>query len=208
MAKAVHEPTIPSRRGGPTWEVVEWFPDQGEWSEEEYLSLGEGRLIEFDGGCLEFLPTPKPEHQLIVQRLCRLLQDFALAGRLGQVFAAPLPVRLWPGKYREPDVVYVRPGRLRSLRSPPEGADLVVEVVSPGEINRRRDEIIKRREYAEAGIAEYWIVDPAARKITVLALTDGEYAVAGSFGRRSRAKSTLLEGFEVDVGELFKLPRA
>jgi hypothetical protein len=71
----------------------------------------------------------------------------------------PLPIRLWPGKYREPDIAYFRPGRIRDPRQPPDGADLVMEVASEGEENRKRDLQTKREEYARAGIAEYWIVD-------------------------------------------------
>jgi Uma2 family endonuclease len=41
-----------------------------------------------------------------------------------------------------------------------EGADLVMEVVSSHDEDRRRDLVVKREEYARAGIAEYWIVDP------------------------------------------------
>lgn len=52
---------------------------------------------------------------------------------------------------------------------------LVVEVVSPGKINEDRDYRYKRSEYAARGIPEYWIVDPAKAKVTVLTLVDGLY---------------------------------
>jgi Uma2 family endonuclease len=87
--------------------VVDWYPHQGEWSEEDYLGLGVARLIEFEDGCLEFLPMPTPQHQLLVQRLFLELNRFVADRRLGTVFLAPLPVRLWTGKHREADVVYL-----------------------------------------------------------------------------------------------------
>jgi Uma2 family endonuclease len=52
---------------------------------------------------------------------------------------------------------------------------LVVEVVSPGKINEDRNYRYKRSEYAARGIPEYWIVDPAQAKVTVLTLVDGWY---------------------------------
>ncbi|MUL37059.1 Uma2 family endonuclease [Gloeocapsopsis dulcis] len=52
---------------------------------------------------------------------------------------------------------------------------LVVEVVSPGKINRDRDYRYKRSEYAARGIAEYWIVDPEQAQVMVLTLVDGLY---------------------------------
>ena len=47
---------------------------------------------------------------------------------------------------------------------------LVVEVVSPGKVNRDRDYRYKRSEYAARGISEYWIVDPQVNKVTILIL--------------------------------------
>ncbi|PZV08681.1 MAG: hypothetical protein DCF32_04200 [Leptolyngbya sp.] len=52
---------------------------------------------------------------------------------------------------------------------------LVVEVVSPGKSNEDRDYRYKRSEYAARGVSEYWIVDPAKAKVTVLTLVDGLY---------------------------------
>ncbi|MBW4463059.1 MAG: Uma2 family endonuclease [Nodosilinea sp. WJT8-NPBG4] len=52
---------------------------------------------------------------------------------------------------------------------------LVVEVVSPGKTNEDRDYRYKRSEYAARGIPEYWIVDAAKAKVTVLTLVDGLY---------------------------------
>jgi Uma2 family endonuclease len=63
--------------------------------------------------------------------------------------------------------------------------------------------VTKRREYAEAGIPEYWIVDPGERTIAVLHLTDGEYAVDGPFRAGQEAASRLLAGFKADVQAVF-----
>ena len=54
-------------------------------------------------------------------------------------------------------------------------------------------------EYARARISEYWIVDPQQAQITVLRLKGRKYAVYGRHGRGSRARSSLLKGFGVDV---------
>ena len=52
-------------------------------------------------------------------------------------------------------------------------ADLVIEIVSPND--RARDHVEKRAEYAQAGVPEYWIVDPDAETVSVLTLTEGRY---------------------------------
>jgi Uma2 family endonuclease len=80
---------------------------------------------------------------------------------------------------------------------------LAVEVVSDDPESRDRDFKKKRREYAKAGIAEYWIVDPKERQILVLALEGSRYGVHGTFGLGTIATSVLLSKFAVSVDEVF-----
>jgi Uma2 family endonuclease len=184
------------------------LPMQGEWTEAEYLGLNSSRLVEFSDGYVEVLPIPTIFHQLIVMYLYELLKPFVRSHASGLVLPAPLPVHLWPGKYREPDLFYLRPERLRNRPRYPEGADLAMEVVSEGEEDRRRDLVVKRQEYATAGIAEYWIVDPQEQRITVLSLEGQAYRVHGVFAPGQRATSVLLAGFEVDVEAVFNAGQA
>ena len=189
--------------GEPVWDLALMFPLQGGWSVEDYLALDSGLLVEFTDGFIRVLPMPSLLHQLIVKFLFRRLDDFVAERALGEVLLAPLPVELRPKKYREPDIVFLRPNRIKRLKGQPAGADLAVEVVSEGEENRQRDYEDKRREYAEAGIAEYWIVDPQERRVTVLALHGREYREHGVFGVDDAATSALLTGFQVAVQDLF-----
>jgi Uma2 family endonuclease len=61
----------------------------------------------------------------------------------------------------------------------------------------------KRREYAQAGIPEYWIVNPQSEMITVLTLERAKYAEHGVFARGAQATSALLPEFVVSVDEVF-----
>lgn len=83
-----------------------------------------------------------------------------------------------------------------------DGADLVVEVVSGGIKDRQRDLIIKRDEYAQAGIPEYWIIDPEADLITVLHLGGETYVEYGQFGRGMSASFALLPDWQVSVDKV------
>jgi Uma2 family endonuclease len=192
-----------SERGDWTWELVTMFPQQGDWTEEEYMSLGLGRLVEFTDGVLEFLPMVKLSHGRIAKYISEILNSIVTLNSLGEVLWAPCAIRVGPGKFREPDILYLSKQRIPKEDVPPDGADLVVEVVSEGSENRQRDLEKKREEYAEAGIPEYWIVDPEFETITVLTLIDGSYKVHGEFRSESKATSILLPGFEVDVGVAF-----
>ncbi len=199
---AVETPT--RQRGGPTWEIAHLFPNQGAWTDDEYLALNSNRLVEFSAGILEVLPMPTEQHQLIALFLYRILFAFVTPRQLGTVLAAPLRVRLWKSKFREPDVVFLLAEHAdRRGNKYWRGADLVMEVVS--EDDPDRDLVIKRAEYARAGISEYWIVDPRDQTVTVLSLNSetGEYSLAGRYTSGEAAQSVLLDGFSVDVREAF-----
>ena len=107
-----------------------------------------------------------------------------------------------PGKHREPDIA----ARARRERSAPIkiafwlGADLVVEIVSPDD--PERDTKVKRADYAEAGIPEYWIVDPEDESITVLRLENDSYTEHGLFHRGETATSALLSSFMLPVTDV------
>ena len=209
-ASSAPPPAPPSARGEPVWEVAWLYPLQGEWTEADYLALDAagGRLVELSDGAVEFPTMPDVIHQFLSEHLFDALRDSLRTQRLpGRVVTAPFPVRLWDGKFREPDLTYLRPGRIRDRRRPPDGADLVIEIVSPGADARKRDMVTKPTEYAAAGIPEYWIVDPETRTVTVLTLDGvepgGAYRVHGEFVAGQTAPSLLLPGFAVDVDELF-----
>jgi Uma2 family endonuclease len=196
----------PLQRGAPSWNVAFLYPPQGDWTEEDFLALEaacDNRMIELADGCLEILPMPDIFHQRIVRGLYRKLDAFVRQNQLGEVFFAPLPIKLRERRLREPDIVFLRSWRIVDSRKPPQGADLVMEVVSPGEENRERDLETKPIEYARAGIPEYWIVDPVLTTITILVLEGESYRVhiVGKSGLK--VESLQLAGFTVDVDETF-----
>jgi len=192
---AAEKPTEPLE---PAWDIAKLFPPQGTWTEREYLAINANRVVEFSEGTIEVLDMPTTTHQMIVAFLYGALLSYVSPGRLGRVLFAPLRVKLWEGKFREPDIVFMlqeNSGRIGNEYW--QGADLVMEVVSDDD--RRRDLEIKRDEYARAGIREYWIVDPQLERVSVLALEKDSYRLHGEFTRGQTANSPLLGGFQMDV---------
>jgi Uma2 family endonuclease len=183
--------------------LLDLLPTQGHWSEEAYLWLTDqsNQLLEYSDGYIEVLPMPTKRHQAISRVLFFALFAF-LQPRGGTVFYAPLRLRLPSGVFREPDLL-----ALRDARDPRaedrfwHGADLVVEIVSADKPDR--DLVTKRREYAEAGIPEYWIVNPLNETITVLVLQDNGYREHGVFARGAQATSALLPEFAIAVNTVF-----
>jgi len=192
---------------GPAWAIATLFPSQGEWTDAAYLSFTEplGQLVELVDRSIEVPAMPTKTHQQIVHALLAMLLAFLRPRKAGDAVAAPYRMRLREGTFREPDLcVYTTAHLDRFGERYGEPADLVVEVVSDDAASRVRDYEDKRRDYAAAGIAEYWIVDPAAGRVIVLSLTGEGYAPAGEYGIGEVASSPLLPGFAVEVGPLFR----
>ena len=188
----------------PTWDIAKLFPDQGYWDEEDYLHLPGRRLIEYFDGRIEVLEMPSERHQRIVGLLFSLLLLYVQGNNLGLLLASPFKVKLRSGKFREPDLMFLLTKNYHKRQEQFwEGADLVIEVVSPDD--PERDIVLKRREYAEAGIGEYWLINPLDETITVFTLAKGEktYREHGVFAKGQSATSVLLENFSVDVASTF-----
>ena len=191
----------------PAWEIARLFPPQGHWSEGSYLSFTESlnQFVELVDGRVEVLEMPTKSHQKIVHHLLNLFLAFLTTNRLGDAIGAPYRVRLRGETYREPDIaVYLTEHLERFGERYGDGADLVVEVVSDDAAGRRRDYENKRRDYAQARIPEYWIIDPAEERITVLTLEGDEYAGSAEFVPGDHAESKILGGFRVHVTAVFQ----
>ncbi len=176
---------------------------QGLWTEAQYLRLTDqtNHRIEFTDGVIEVLPMATDSHQVMLLFLYDLLKPFIrVLG--GKVLVAPLRVQIRPGKYREPDILLVRdandPRRQNAFWL---GADVVMEIVSPDKSERDTEE--KPLDYAQAGIPEYWIINPLDETVTVLHLKDDTYTQQTVFRRGETATSMVLQGFAVRVNEVF-----
>ncbi len=183
--------------------AIDLRPLQGSWTEEQYLKLTDHTryLVEFTDGRIEILPMPTDKHQVILQFVFLALLAF-VQPRGGKVHFAALRLRIRDDKFREPDILLVRDAHdPRRQNRYWLGADLVVEVVS--EDDPERDTVEKVGDYAEAGIPEYWIVNPLDETITVLTLTGDGYVEHGVFRRGEQATSALLSGFAISVDAVF-----
>jgi Uma2 family endonuclease len=180
-------------------DVSRLVPDSEGYSIEDYFSLDGAYLVEFVDGRLQVLPMPDSLHQAIIRVLCNLFEQWLQRDPDARVVMSPFKVYLNDKLYREPDVA-VMLGKHASRRSKDSwrGADLVVEVIS--ESNRQHDIVTKMADYAGAAIPEYWIIDPANRSVSVYALNESAYQQIGIAGS---AVSRVLEGFELNVAELF-----
>jgi Uma2 family endonuclease len=199
-------PLTPSHDPEYAWEVATLYPEQGEWSEENYLELTDrsNRRIEFTDGRLEFLPMPTEIHERIVRFLFLALYGFVDKGKLGEAYFNGIRLRIRPRKLRLPDIIFLHKDHFHARHNRVwDGADLVMEVVSDDPKDHKRDYEEKLADYAEAKIAEYWIIDPHRQVVVVHRLDGDRYTVAGEYTRGQQAASDLLRGFSMDVAALF-----
>ena len=144
----------------------------GPYRRADYAALPDEPRCELIYGRFYLSPSPTRLHQVVVGRIWRLLDDIAEAVG-GEALVAPMDVHLADHTVAQPDVLYISPERREIAQTWIEGApDLVVEVLSPS--TTRMDRLLKLNRYAEAGVSEYWLVDPGLRTIEFL-VHDGEH---------------------------------
>ena len=107
-----------------------------------------------------------------------------------------------------PDIVFIRRGRVSEVISGDRivaAPDLVVEILSPGPENRRRDRVVKRQVYAKFGVREYWILDLENKSIEIYVLKDGSLSPWATLGANDMIRSPVLVGFDAPVSGNFSL---
>lgn len=176
---------------------------------EEFLaSLDEDARAEWVDGRVVPMTPASARHQRILSFLSAVLMEFVRAREAGEVLVAPFVVRLPDPlrRAREPDLIFVSEGRLGLLKETYfDGApDLVVEVTSPESIGRDRGE--KFVEYEQAGVGEYWLVDPDRTQAEFYWLhADGRYRLAPA-DERGVYRSRVLPGFWLEASWLWQDP--
>ncbi len=171
---------------------------------DEYALLPQDRnRYEVIDGELYMTPSPTCDHQTVVTHLGTILTNHVLTHGLGRVLLAPMDVVLTETNVVQPDIVYLRAGRV-----PPRGAkniasapDLVVEVISPS--SAEDDRGVKMRVYARYGVPHYWIVDPDAQTLEMYILSAGAYTLAGRFSGADAATTTLFPGLSISLDRLW-----
>jgi Uma2 family endonuclease len=152
---------------------------------------------------------PSLRHQYATQQVQLSLGSWNLNTGLGVVLPAPGLI-FADDDNAAPDVVWLSWERLRAvahedgkLHGPPE---LIVEVLSPGAVNERRDRAAKLALYSRRGVDEYWIVDHLEERVAIHrrhADDPGALRLMADLGHADWLESPLLPGFRVRVGELF-----
>ena len=172
----------------------------------EYRELDEtdGGVWELINGELHQMPPATGEHQFLMDFLVRMINNLATSVQppLGLAFSN-LGLAISELYAPTPDIIYLRSENVHLIKgSFVEGVpDLVIEILSR---DRNRDRVMKRGLYADAGIPEYWVVDPVSDTITVLELSGTEYMERAELRRGDVLTTFAIPGFALPLEELFR----
>lgn len=177
---------------------------------EEYLAYDDGtdRRYELVDGVLVEMPPERDENLGIARTLLLELIKHLPADRV--VWGTEIEVTGRRATARIPDLLVHSEDSKAAVASAPRATltrdmpppALVVEVVSPGQANRERDYRYKHTEYAARGIAEYWIVDPETRQVTLCRWVSGQYEDQ-VYGGEDTLQSTVAPGFGLTISAIF-----
>ena len=167
----------------------------------------DGKRYEIIDGELHVSKQPEFDHQRVCGRVHGALQRWSDQVGAGDAVFAP-GVIFADDENVAPDVVWISKERLatalqedrRHLHAAPE---LIVEVLSPGPTNERRDREVKLKLYSRRGVHEYWVVDWRQRRVEVHRREDTELRLTATLYASDLLRSPLLPGFVCPVAELF-----
>ena len=168
------------------------------WDFPERVELIKGKVY-------EVLPAPSPYHQKISGGIFIALEHF-LRNKPCDVYYAPIDVYL-PGNSKDdtvlqPDICVICDLSKIQKKGCVGAPDIVVEILSPG--NSTKEMKLKFNVYEEAGVKEYWVVSPLYQMLQVYILVDGKFLQDPVKTTGDLVTSSLLPGFALDLGELFK----
>jgi Uma2 family endonuclease len=167
----------------------------------------DGNRYETINGELFVSKAPGITHQLVFGNLFLILSSYLTKRPVGQIVATPGLV-LSRKDAVIPDLVFIRTERLAQVVSGERliaAPELVIEILSPGNENRRRDRTVKRQLYGKFGVKEYWLVDPKKRTVETYVLEDQTLRLASTSGVSDNLTSTVLPGFHCPVSSIFDL---
>lgn len=165
----------------------------------------DGNRYEVIEGVLYVSRAPGLTHQRVLGRLLTGFVWYLDQNPIGEVITAP-GVILSDFDGVIPDLIYMSHERRDEIATGERvmGApEIVIEIVSPGAENERRDGIVKRQLYATYGVKEYWMVNPQSRTIEVYVYSGQTLELSAALGIEDVLASSLLPGFECRIETIF-----
>jgi Uma2 family endonuclease len=181
------------------------FDENGRYTYADYLEWeGPQRYQLFNGEAFQ-MASPSVTHQAILMGLSSKFDNW-LEGKPCRVFVSPLDVRLFPKEDNsdntvlQPDILVVC-DKNKLVKNSVNGApDFVIEIMSPS--NTHRELFLKFQYYLEAGVREYWVIEPEEKKVLVHIYENGRY-ISAIYKDNARIPVSVLPGLEIALDDLW-----
>lgn len=173
----------------------------------DLLAADEWKRYEIIDGELFVARAPHFRHQSIIRNICNELGDWSDKTQLGEAFPTP-GIIFSDADNVIPDAMWISVERMECFTDEAGhfiGApELIVEVLSPGATNERRDREAKLKLYSSQGVEEYWIVNREHQQIEVYRRENAVLKRTATYNAQDRITSTILSGFECLVQRFFR----
>ena len=177
------------------------LPKDQTYTIEDIYALPDGQRAELIDGQLYMTAPPNRRHQKISFALSRTIADFIDKHNGScEVYPAPFAVFLNADDktYVEPDISVICDRNKLDDRGCKGAPDWIIEIVSPS--SRRMDYRYKYNLYADAGVREYWIIDPEKERVTVYHYEEDDAPTIFLFTQPIPV--AIFEGFKITVVDL------
>ncbi|MBS4204158.1 Uma2 family endonuclease [Bacillus sp. FJAT-49754] len=177
---------------------------------QDYLHWNQDIICEaIDGVIYNMTPAPTPRHQEIIVNLIFEFKTY-LKDKKCKVYTAPIDVCLFAKKETPHDKIsnWVQPDFLvvcdknkideKRIIGPPE---FIIEILSPS--TARADRLLKYNKYEQAGVKEYWIVDPLNETIEIFLLENGSFLRSDVLTKEDTAKVRIFDDYEIQLKNIF-----
>lgn len=177
------------------------------YTEEDYYNLPEDVRAELIDGQIYYMSAPSRIHQEILMFLSKTIANYLdIKNGPCKVYPAPFAVKLFADNDKtvvEPDISVICDSNKLTDRGCTGAPNWIIEIVSPSTASH--DYIRKLNLYAEAGVEEYWIIDPRNENILVYYLEQSEVK-ADSYTFQDKLKVNIYDDFWIDFKELTLVP--
>lgn len=178
------------------------LPQQTLYTEDDYYSIPEDVRAELVEGQIYYQAAPSRIHQEILNFINTEVNMY-IRSKNGfcKIYPAPFAVKLFADRSDivEPDISVICDRGKLTDRGCTGAPDWIVEIISPG--NPEHDYIRKLNLYKDAGVREYWIVDPRDEKVLVYRLEQDRFGL-GVYTFKDKVKAGIYEDLWIDFKEL------
>lgn len=185
------------------------MPNPVRWTtaDLDLLATDEWKRYEIIDGELFVTRAPHLRHQSVLRNICTVLDQWSDQTQLGEAFPTP-GILFSDADNVIPDLIWISIERMAQLTDTAGhfiGApELVVEILSPGETNERRDRQAKLKLYSVQGVEEYWIVSRELQQVEVYRRENSVLKRAATYTAQDTITSPVLPGFQCPVQRFFK----